>query len=292
LLRCILALSVLCAGLSGFCVPNAAAQEVVRFPASRPESAEQGLLRGELVRPQGPGRFPAVVLMHGCGGWQPAVHYALQLHAEHLKQHGYAVLNLDSFGPRHRSGGGLCGSDARLRDALVYRAYDAFDALRYLRAQPFVSRRNIFLMGQSNGGSVAMEVASASELADHGDGPGFRAVVAYYPWCGVFGGGTVRLASPLLILSGGRDDWVSASECRAIRAKDAELAVMVYPGAAHSFDVNIIPQRYFGHLIGYDAGAAADSEERMAAFFDDHLTPDFKRRRMGPLLIADTSDRL
>ena len=152
--------------------------------------------------------------MHGCGGWQPAVHYALQRHAEYLAKHGYAVLDLDSFGPRHVSGGKLCASDARLRDALQYRLNDAFDALRYLEAQPFVDARNIFLMGQSNGGSVALEAASADERASNDGTIAFRAVVAYYPWCGVYSGLRAQLVSPVLIFSGGMDDCVWPANAR------------------------------------------------------------------------------
>lgn len=96
------------------------AQDVVKFPATDSDRPYQVYLRGELLKPQGPGPFPAVVLMHGCGGWQPAVHYALEAHAEFLSEHGFAVLDLDSFGPRHDAANAMCASDARLRRALVY----------------------------------------------------------------------------------------------------------------------------------------------------------------------------
>lgn len=248
----------------------ARAQEIVRFEASRPDGAEKVLLRAELTKPDGTGPFPAVILMHGCGGWQPAVHYALRDHADFLARHGYVVLNLDSFGPRHYSGGALCASNARLQEALVYRAYDAFDAMRYLQLQPFVDGQDIFLMGQSNGGSVALEAAAAGAPDSHGGGNAFRAVVAYYPWCGVYSR-TERLVSPLLILSGAKDDWVSARECENIHASGADFETRTYPQAAHSFDVDVLPQRYLGHLIGYDPNAAADSDARMLAFFAAHM---------------------
>lgn len=254
--------------------------ELVRFAATDPDVGRAVFLRGELVKPTGAGPFPAVILMHGCGGWQPAVYYALEAHADYLARHGYVVLDLDSFGPRHFSGNALCASDMRLREALSYRAYDAFDAMRYLDTQPFVDPRNIFLMGQSNGGSVALEVARRSGPKSY-DGPtAFRAVVAYYPWCGVYTQTTVRLASPLLIFGGGEDDWVSARECASITASDAEFRVFIYPEAHHSFDVNILPERYMGHLIGYDEAAALDSDAKMLAFFDAHLTGSGQRERL------------
>lgn len=264
------------------------AQEVVRIEASAPDSSGPVELRAELYRPEGNGRFPAVVLMHGCGGWQPAVHYGLQTHARYLQQHGFVVLNVDSFGPRHRSGGKMCASDPALYKALDYRTSDAFDSLRYLQKQNFVSPANVFLMGQSNGGAVAVRVAKERAAKAYQDGslPTFRGVVAYYPWCGEVGS-RISLASPLLIFAGGKDDWVPARECQGARASGAALQVRVYPEAAHSFDLDIIKQRYLGKLIGADEQATQDSRERMLAFFVSNLAPD---TRNGPRGVP--SDRI
>ncbi len=274
-MRLLIAVQGLLMGVFGLlivAVAPAGAQEVVEFPATNSVVGGNVSLRAELTKPEGPGPFPAVILMHGCGGWQPAIHYALQAHAEFLVKHGYAVLNLDSFGPRHLSGGALCASNSRLREALSYRAHDAFDAMQFLRTQPFIDAKNIFLVGQSNGGSVALEVATAEGEMSYGSGGApFRAVAAYYPWCGVLSRSSVQLTSAILVLAGGKDDWVSARECEEIKAKGADFEVQVYGGAAHSFDVEILPQEYMGHLIGYDARATNDSKERMLAFFDRHL---------------------
>ncbi|MFZ5791045.1 MAG: dienelactone hydrolase family protein [Pseudomonadota bacterium] len=255
------------------------AQEMVKFEASRPYSSDRILLRAELFKPDGPGPFPAVVLMHGCGGWQPAVRFGLDNHARYLRDHGFVVLNLDSFGPRNLSGGKLCASDRDLYKALAYRTQDAFDALHYLQAQDYVAPDNIFLMGQSNGGAVAIRAAKASSVRDYNQGTGFRGVVAYYPWCGEFGGSRVALASPLLIFAGGRDNWVPARECQGVKATGADLKVTIYPEAVHSFDLDILPQSYLGKLIGGDQKATQDSREKMLAFFVQNLTDPLKRQR-------------
>lgn len=255
--------------------PASNAQEIVKFEATKPYTAERVLLRAELFRPQGPGPFPAVILMHGCGGWQPAVRTALHTHALYLIERGFVVLNLDSFTPRQYSDGKLCPNDGALRKALNYRTYDAFDGLKYLRTRKFVDANNVFLMGQSNGGSVAMNAAKATASRDYeGSGLSFRAIVAYYPWCGIFGGSKVSLGSPLLIFGGGKDDWVPARECEGIRTTGADEKLTIYPNAAHSFDIDIKPQRYLGKLIGNDRSATEDSRKKMAAFFIDHLTVD------------------
>jgi len=241
------------------------AGELVSFRASKPFVAKDVRLRGELFVPRGNGPFPAVVLMHGCGGWQPAVVTSLNSHAMSFLDHGYVVLNLDSFGPRGKAGGALCGSDRQLRQALAYRLADAYDALTYLRAHSAVDPTNIYLLGQSNGGSVAIDAARMRADADHG--AGFRAIAAYYPWCGSLGPATVNLKSPLIIFAGGRDNWTPAWQCRGHRSPGKALSVVEYPKATHSFDVQIEPQRYYGKLIGYDRAATLDSRAQMLKFF-------------------------
>lgn len=266
-----------------------AAQEIIRFQASQPSVAHSVELKAELYKPDQPGRHPAVVLMHGCGGWQPAARFGLQTHARFLKDHGFVALNLDSFGPRGSSGGKLCDSDSDLYQALSYRTADAFDGLRYLQAQDFVAPDNIFLMGQSNGGAVAIRAAKIAAPKTYNGGAAFRGVVAYYPWCGEFGGSRVSLASPLLIFAGGKDDWVPARECQGVRATGADLEVKIYPEAAHSFDLDILPQRYLGKLIGSDQQATQDSRERMRSFFVKNLTDGMK---YGHALAVETATRL
>ena len=266
-------------GIAVLLASRVGAQETVKFEATQPFSADKLQLKAELFRPNGSGHFPAVVLMHGCGGWQPAVHYSLNTHARYLQERGFVVLNLDSFGPRHTSGGKLCANDRALYKALSYRTQDAFDALRYLQKLDYVAPDNIFLMGQSNGGAVAIRVAkTATSKAHNNGGAAFRGVVAYYPWCGELGRSRVSLASPLLIFAGGRDDWVPPRECQNVRATGAELEVTIYPEAAHSFDLDILPQRFLGKLIGSDPHATQDSRAKMLAFFINTMTDGLKRQ--------------
>ena len=99
----------------------------------------------------------------------------------------------------------------------------------------------------------------------------FRAVAAYYPWCGILGQGRPVLASPLLIFGGGLDDWAPPDQCARARASGAPLRVKIYPQAVHSFDVDIVVQRYLGRWIGKNAHATSDSRERMLAFFREHM---------------------
>ncbi len=250
-------------------VTSAAAQsapETVRFQSIAPDRA---VLTGRLHRPARTGPAPAVVLMHGCGGWQPEVLATLDTYARFLTANGFVVLNLDSFGTRNLAGGRVCSSLGELRRARSYRTQDAFTALAFLRHQRFVDGENIFLVGQSNGGSVALLSALNSTVRRNGD-QGFRGVVALYPWCGATGGRRLDLHSPLLVLGGGRDDWVPIRDCTRFVGRGQELSVRVFPNAAHSFDLRIPVQRYMGNLVGYNPQAAAASRNEMLAFFQRH----------------------
>lgn len=238
----------------------------INFAASERYNSQKVVLSANLFKPKGKGPFPTVVLMHGCGGWQSAVRVALSSYASFLIKNGFAVLNLDSFGPRRNSGGEVCASFKKLKDARGYRTVDAFDAMQYLKTQTFVDANNIFLMGQSNGGSVAINVAK-SKLSESS----FRAVVAYYPWCGAFTGRKVDLTSPLLVLGGALDDWVPPQACKNIVSTGKELRVTIYPEAVHSFDLKVVPQKYMGKLVGYNKDAAEASRASMLTFFNDHL---------------------
>src|SRR5215831_16872585 len=73
------------------------AGELVQLDAA---SADTGSLRllGYLARPRGPGAgpFPAVVVLHHCGGFDDLV----VSWADRLSSWGYVALAVDSFGPR------------------------------------------------------------------------------------------------------------------------------------------------------------------------------------------------
>ncbi len=252
----------------------------IKFAASTPYRDQQVTLRANLYKPEGDGPYPAVVLMHGCDGWKQSVRDGLRTHAEYLVRHGFVAFNLDSFGPRKNGGGWVCETFDRLMAARRYRRADALDALKFLQSLDFVEGDNIFQMGQSNGGSVSIRLAQL-------DSPAFRATAAYYPWCGTFNrlGSKAKLTSPLIVLAGTDDDWTPPADCRTVRATGAEYKVITYPGAVHSFDLNISRQEYRGHTLGYDQTATVDSRKQMVAFFSSHLTGKLKASM--PILALD-----
>ena len=220
-------------------------------------------LLGFLARPTGPGRFPAVILLHGCIGFTEHEPIA----AATLKAWGYVALALDSLGGADRCGGDVSlGITAAMRDAEVAR--------RYLAARAFVDSDRIALMGWSMGGTAALMVVEGSG-AGSAERTGFRGIVAYYPECGA---STGALTAPALILIGGRDDWTSAAACRKLAAHESDIGVtrgatigtpidlVVYPDATHGFDYRVPPLRYRGHFVQHDALASQDAEARARAF--------------------------
>jgi dienelactone hydrolase len=221
-------------------------------------ASKQPLL-GYLTRPFGKGPFPAVVLLHGCGGFGPReTHWA-----DRLRLWGYVALALDSATPRPAAG---CTGPA------VPSAIDAFAALRYLATQPFVVSDRVAVLGSSFGGMAALgDVENGAPTAPLHDR--FRAAVAFYPTCT---GDSGMVDAPTLILIGEKDDWAWAQACRDMVAdatkRGTAIKLVVYPEATHDFDVPAAaPYQILGHHIAYDATATQDAAQRVRAFLNEVL---------------------
>jgi dienelactone hydrolase len=220
-------------------------------------------LLGFLARPTGPGRFPAVVLLHGCIGFDGHDTAAASM----LKAWGYVALALDSMGDantcRDRESGGVRAE-----------AFDAYSGLRYLAARTFVASGRVAVMGYSAGGTAALAAVDQKWIvrAERGS---FRAMIAYYPACEF---STGMLTAPALILIGEKDDWSPADACRKLAAHKSDIGItrdgasgtpldlVVYPDTTHAFDYPVPTQRYLGYLIQYNEAAAADAEAQVRAF--------------------------
>jgi dienelactone hydrolase len=278
IMRCGLLVGAIC--LAG---TWARADEIVRFDSARyrvgdlqqrlarergetPKPARVAAVQAYLSRPEGNGPFPAVVYLHGCGGLSA---YARKSAATQMTGWGYVSLVVDSFATR----GVKNTCTTTLPD---YRKADAFGALLYLSKLPFVDAKRIALVGHSQGGMAALEVASSHlfDVFEMPPGLKYRAAVAYYPRCDV---AEDQLAIPTLILIGELDDWVAPKTCdwwmRRRQGKGAPVKLVVYPGAYHDFDIPSTGdgQRYFGHWLKYDAEAAASATAEMHNFLAAQL---------------------
>jgi dienelactone hydrolase len=269
----------------GACVLSAGcAASLVQFPNATP-----GALRpvpGWLSLPRGRGPFPAVVLLHGCHGVSASTHdWALW-----FRDRGYVALVVDSWAARGMSEG--CSPESPDLPN-TERFDDAVGALRFLHGLPSVDRNGVGVIGWSNGGVFAMALVNgptherAMRRGVTLPAPGFRAAVAVYP------GGCPSLVKelavrPLLVLLGDADDWTIPGPClamaEAMRARGADVAIVLYPGAVHYFDVEGQPRMFLpavandnkpggccGATVGYDRRAAADARRRVAEFFHHHL---------------------
>ena len=239
-----------------------------------------------LLKPEGAGPFPAIVMLHDCSGLGPKSSGAPGRWANELVAHGYVVVVPDSFTTRGYPGGVCTEATPSPGVYTTQRARDAHAALAYLRTLGFVDGARVGVMGGSHGGSTTL-------IANMRDG--FAAAVALYPRCAARMGdwradltGVYRARAPLLILVGEADDWTPAEPCRRL-AETAQkagypVAIKIYPGALHSFDSSS-PPRYVaarvnlnaptgrGATTGGNAAAWADSIREVLAFFGRNLAP-------------------
>ncbi len=230
-------------------------------------------LSASLVRPSGDGPFPAMVLLHTCGG--------VGLHedqwAKWFAEHGYLALGVDSFAPRGVRN--VCaGGDPTMRT----RALDAYGALAYLRGRSDVVPTRVGAIGWSHGGGTVIWTDNAAFLAQLGTrapaGGPFRAGVALYPACQNFR--AVRdTTMPLLLLAGSLDDWTPPGSCddavRNLAHANGPITYHVYEGATHAWDnsadrgVVHIGTHYY--TLTYSEAATADAHQRIADFLADAL---------------------
>jgi dienelactone hydrolase len=85
------------------------------------------------------------------------------------------------------------------------------------------------------------------------------------------------MTAPTLILIGGADDLAPADRCRELvahaRPEGAPIALTIYPGAFHAFDVAQFQPgvRLLGHLCEFNEPAARDAEQKLRDFLAVHL---------------------
>jgi len=275
------ALAVAAGVLSGCAGPTIG--ESIRFTNVTPRTPLQ--IAATLVRPRGEGPFPAVVQLHGCAGVEAQSYRWARWFADH----GYVSLVVDSLTPRHVKRDCRTGPD---EPPVTARFDDAFGALRFLRAQPFVIPDRVAAIGWSQGGVYAMAVVNGPSLERAKvrgvelPPVGFAASIGVYP-----GGCTSllnqRIIRPLLVLIGSTDDWTPPGPCiemvDVMQAQGADATIVVYPGAYHYFDKEgqakeVLPgvendnkPSGFGATVEYQEHAATDAHHRVEEFLARHL---------------------
>jgi carboxymethylenebutenolidase len=274
-------------GLASSSVARESRTEQVSFPSADGHTRLVGYL---FLPDRASGLAPAVVLMHGRSGAYSSKadgdYSARTLRrrdvewARFWRAKGYAVLIVDSFGPRGYPQGFAKGThDDRPAsvDEVNVRPFDAYGALNFLKSRPEVARDRIGLMGWSNGASATLAAMAVNGVASAGRGAAnsFRVALAFYPGCGLEGAfdGGYRPYARVKVFIGTADEEVSPQACQRLaqlnNKSSGGLDLTVYPGATHDFD-DPINHRQDNPA---NATAKADATQQAVSFFDAALRP-------------------
>ena len=225
-------------------------------------------LRGFLRRPEGTGRFPAVVLLPACGD------YAALLDQEwgaRVSSWGYVTLTIDGFSPR---GIRHCSSGLNEDPDLIV---DAYRGLNFLLGKKFVDAKRVTVVGFAWGAMQALSAVEHGEIEQAAEHK-FRAAAAFFPLCDGYKG---NMTVPTLILIGEREDLASADACRKMAAGEDDMGIsrqkgqgapvrlVVYPNARFACDLPALrsPTWYRGRHVEFNKSAADQAGKALREFF-------------------------
>ncbi len=237
-----------------------------------------------LLKPEGAGPFPAVMLGHQCGGLvfskanPRAANWSMLQWAKDFQQAGYVALLVDFMGPR---GAVQVCQGPQAGVTLGRTAKDFFQAAEHLRKLPYVDAEKVGLVGFSQGALVAFYNNSKRMREAIGASRGFDAYVSFYPPCRIPADRTVvdavqrDIERPHLMLLAGADTETPASECEALaaplKAGGQPIEFHTYAGKTHCWDCKSLngytKQGRHGPVVyTYDEETTRDSFERTRAF--------------------------
>jgi dienelactone hydrolase len=241
-----------------------------------------------LYKPEGPGPFPAMVILHQCGGlrsssgtWQ---NMAILGWAKEAVSRGYVALVLDSLGPRRVDS--VCyGVNGGVNFPRGVR--DALQAAEHLRKLPYVDRDRIAFAGFSWGAMVGLLASGEAWGNSLKAGERFRAVVAFYPGCFEIRPPSGRpyplvqpdIDTPVLVLMGDLDTETPPQECTSrlepLKAAGRPVDWHIYPEATHCWDCKNLDRfrktDFRGNAVEYryNSDVSKDSADRMFGFLRD-----------------------
>ena len=210
-------------------------------------SSGQDWVLADILRPRAPGRFPAVILLHGADPRRgESLYYDM---AEDLAKNGYVCLFVRYYDRGRKSRGTRSQWTRTVGDALTFAA-----------TLPDVDDSKMALLGYSLGAFLALTYAPTDTRV--------QAVVAYY------GGvqpcdmpNALKHMPPTLLLHGSYDRTVSVRHAidafQQLRLKAMPVDLVIYPGIGHGFTLH--------NQGGWDEKVAQDSWARVIAFLDYHL---------------------
>lgn len=229
------------------CRPAVAADAALEIVESRGSFESQGkTIAIERYEPKAPGRYPAVLVVHGAGGMTIGGPWFRES-ARMLARQGYVAHVVHYFD--------LTGT--QIADLPAMKAHFAgwmkvlADGIANASRQPNVDPKRVGLLGFSLGSYLSLSLSMYD--------PRVSAVVEY------FGGfpdilvKDVKTLPPVLILHGEVDPVVPVAQAKALEAlcKDRKIPyeIQLYPGQGH----------------GFLGEPGRDASRRTLAFFDTHV---------------------
>lgn len=236
-------------------------------------------MANRVFTPEAPGPFPAVVISHTKG-----ISPHLLVHAKELIVAGFAVVVVDTYGPRNIASNASSVTPAESTK-------DAYAALAVLQQLPFINKSRIYQTGYSLGAYASAMLASPEGAKQLNSAHRFRATVGNYGSCGLGGafsgamGAKIQTLSedsdhPLLMLMAEHDIEAPPSLCfpllEEMKKQGKPVEWHVYPNTTHAWD----KAEHNGHVFQlnsgevmtyrYDAVVARDATRRMIEFFNRH----------------------
>ncbi len=207
------------------------------------------------------GKRPGVLLVHEWWG----LNQHARNQAKRLAEAGYVAFALDMFGKgkvtTHPDEAKAFVSEATKDPATMQARFDA--ALEQLKQDPHVDPNHIAAIGYCFGGAVV--------LAEARSGAPLDAVVSFHgamPQSAPIEKGAVK--AKVLILAGGADPMVPPAEVTRfsteLKAAGADVRVVSYPGAKHSF-TNPDADKAGMQGLAYNAQADKESWAEMMKLF-------------------------
>ncbi|PKL06975.1 MAG: alpha/beta hydrolase [Spirochaetae bacterium HGW-Spirochaetae-9] len=209
-------------------------------------------LAGTLTVPEGPGPFPAVVLVTGSGAQsrdeEIMGHKSFLVIADYLSRRGIAVLRYDDRGV---GGSGGAFSTATTFDFVD----DAHAAVSFLSGRPEIDPKRVGIVGHSEGGIVAAIEASRNPSL---------AFIVMLAGPGIRGDALLLLQNEALASASGADPSLIAG-AKALNSALYEIAMKDVPVAEAKKEIIALLKSMAKGGEGGDAGSALDAEaERIA----------------------------
>lgn len=275
-------------------VSDAGSASDLVFPASITPIADANYPKMLLLKPDGDGPFPAVMLGHQCGGLvfsktnPQAANWSMLDWAKRFHEAGYVTLLIDFMGPRGAQQ--VCqGPQAGV--TLGRTVKDFYQSADFLRKLPYVNPDQVAMVGYSQGALIALFNNSKSFREEFRQSRGFDAYVSFYPPCRIMSLGPNRFAidvvqkdmeKPHLFLLGGADNETPPADCEAllapVKSSGKPVQLHTYPDETHCWDCKNLngftkPGRLGTVTYIYSETATLDSFQRTKAFLAESLKP-------------------